>query len=389
MVEPTRFSGPVHFRDDVVFGKSAALPAGSITAAMIAAGAGLPAATLEHQHAETLAQQTDETARAEKRIIYSAYGATGTVVTFEAGCAVLCTSTATIDVDLLKNGTSILSSAISLDSADTVYGPVTASVSTSAYVDGDVFEVVITPHGPDTPDFEYEEHFLLDAGDTLPALWAIDTSSANSTEDYVTDQPNGVYTLTQEGTSEAQNAQLFTSNNLWIDLFERPIIEWRARLNLTGTNSLGSADQRLVLGVCSDHTNAEDDLDAVATSAWFRMEGTSANILVETDDASTNADDIDSGVDLVDNTWTHFKIDFSDLSAVKFYVDGVLSTGQTMDMSNISSSTMVQPIACIQRDAGAEAEIVYLDSFDIRSGAALGTLGKGVFATLHRREDAA
>jgi len=205
----------------------------------------------------------------------------------------------------------------------------------------------------------------------------------------VTDSAHGVYSLINSADAEAQSTQLFSSDNLWIDLFERPVVEWRAKLDLTGTNALGSADQRLVMGVCSNHTNAEDALDAVTVNAWFRMEGTSANILVEADDDSTNTDDQDSLVDLVDDTWTHFKIDFSNLADVKFFIDGVEQGGAAVVMSNIAATVLVQPIFCLQRDDAAEEEKMYIDSFKVTSGRFLGTLGKGVFTSLTSKEDAA
>jgi len=388
MAEPSRIIGEQHFMDDVVFNDTVTLPDSTVTNAKVSASAAIAATKLEHQTSKTYAQPSDQTAAFDSQVIHTVYGSTGTIVAFEVGAVVACTSTSTVDVDLHKNGTSILSSPVEIDSADTAYTLVSGTVSTSTLADGDVLEVIVLPNGADADDFALVEDFVADAGDTLPALWAVDAETANSTEDYVTDSGCGVYSLINSSDSEAQSTQLFTSDNLWIDLFERPIVEWRAKLDLTGTNALGSADQRLVLGVCSAHTNAEDDLDAVATSAWFRMEGTSANILVEADDGSTDTDDQDSGADLVDNTWTHFRIDFSSLADVKFYINGTEQSGATVVMSNIASSTMVQPIACLQRDAGAEEEKMYLDSFKVTSGRSLGTLAKGVFATTVIREDA-
>ena len=390
MAEPSRHVGEQHFRDAVTFMDTTTLPAGCVTNAMVNAAAAIAATKLEHQHAITIAQESDQTATAEKRPVHSVYGATGTIVSFEAGCVTLCTSTSTVSVDLLKNGTSVLSSVISLDSADTARSPSTGTVSTTTLADGDLLEVQISPLGPDACDFTHMEDFLKDAGDTLPDIWGVNGKTANSTEDYVTDSPAGEYSLIQSSDSEGQASQLTAGNVHWIDLFEKPIIEWRCKLDLTGTNALGSADQRLVIGVCNDHTNAEDALDDVTVNAWFRMEGTSANIYVEADDASTNTDDQDSTVNLVNNTWNLFWIDFSNLADVKFYINGTEQGGAAVVMSNISSSTVVQPICCIQRDAGAEEEKICIDSFRVvKCGREAGTLGKGVFATVHFREDAA
>ena len=362
---------------------------GCVANSHVKADAKIDSEKLEHQHRSCYSQGSKITVECEERVIHVVNGLTGSIEAFTAGVVVACTGTATIDVDLLKNGTSILTAVIAIDSGDAAYTPVAGVIATAGIVVGDVLEVTIAPKGSDIEDFVFEEHFLADAGDTLPDIWGVDAETANSTEDYVTDSAHGVYSLINSADAEAQSTQLFSSDNLWIDLFERPVVEWRAKLDLTGTNALGSADQRLVMGVCSNHTNAEDALDAVTVNAWFRMEGTSANILVEADDDSTNTDDQDSLVDLVDDTWTHFKIDFSNLADVKFFIDGVEQGGAAVVMSNIAATVLVQPIFCLQRDDAAEEEKMYIDSFKVTSGRFLGTLGKGVFTSLTSKEDAA
>lgn len=209
---------------------------------------------------------------------------------------------------------------------------------------------------------EHIEDFLNDASGTLPGLWAKDVQ-ANTTADYLTDSPCGVYDIIHSSASEAQAGQLASGNNLWIDLSGGPVIEFRVKCDVTGTNTLGSADQRLVIGICSDHTNSEDALDDAAVNTWFRLEGVDAKIYVECDDGgvSVDTDDQDSGVTIVDNAWMVFQIDFSSLADVKMYVDGVEQSGAAIDMSNVAANTVVQPIVCIQRDAGAEEEKVYVD----------------------------
>ena len=206
---------------------------------------------------------------------------------------------------------------------------------------------------------EHLEDFLGEAGDTLPGLFGINAETGNSTEDYVTDSPGGIYSLINSSDTEAQSTQLFSLDNLWISLDEAPVIEIRLKLDLTGTNTLGSADQRFVVGVCSAHTNAEDDLDATTVNAWFRLEGVDSAIYLETDDGTLNDDDNDSGVTIVDDTYTVFRIDFRNTDAVTFFIDGGLVG--SFDMGSITSGSLVQPIVCLQRDGGAEEEKVFTD----------------------------
>lgn len=343
---------------------------------------------MEHQHRCCYGQDSNETVRDDEGILHVVYGKTGTVLSFEAGVTIACTGTPTVEVDLLKNGTTILTAAISIDNANAAYTPVAGIIAITALIDGDVLGYKIISKGADGEDVEKVEEFLADVGDTLPDPWGVDAETVNSTEDYVADAPDGIYTLTHDNTAEAQAMQLFWTNQLMIDLFERPVIRWLVKLDLTGANQLGSADQRVVIGVCNDHTNAEDALDATTVNAWFRIEGADSKIYVEVDDGTTNTDDQDSGVTIVDNAWTEFEMDFSNLSDVKFSVNGVEQSGAAMDMSAIVASVVVQPIVCIQRDGGAEEEKVYIGRFKYTSGRYLGTQAKGIFVSLGLVEDA-
>lgn len=47
-------------------------------------------------------------------------------------------------VDLKKNGTSVLTSTVTIDHTVAAYTQVAASIATNTYVAGDVFEVVVT-----------------------------------------------------------------------------------------------------------------------------------------------------------------------------------------------------------------------------------------------------
>ena len=71
------------------------------------------------------------------------YGTTGTVVAFEVGSVTACTGDSTITVDLHKNGASILTGVITLDSANTAYIVEAGTLSSATLADGDVLEVVV------------------------------------------------------------------------------------------------------------------------------------------------------------------------------------------------------------------------------------------------------
>jgi hypothetical protein len=127
-------------------------PASSITSAAIAtpSGTGIEASKLQHQHQhiETLVVH-GATPAAIRKTIHVVVGATATLVQFQAG-PITAISSGTVTIDLLKNGTTILSATISLTSVTgTAYAKVSPSGYTStALVVDDVLEVNQTVSAP-------------------------------------------------------------------------------------------------------------------------------------------------------------------------------------------------------------------------------------------------
>lgn len=87
--------------------------------------------------------QPNTTATAETRVIHVAKGP-GTIEAFRAGSIAKNTGDSTVTVDLRKNGTTVLSSVITLDNANTNRVVEAGTLSGSpTVVAGDVLEVVI------------------------------------------------------------------------------------------------------------------------------------------------------------------------------------------------------------------------------------------------------
>lgn len=120
-----------------------AVPMGAISDIQVAPAAGIQATKLEHQHRLMYAQQ-NSAATAETRVVYVCYGASGSVVDFRAGCISVCTGNATITLDLLRNGSSILASPLVLNSSDTNRVAKQGVVSSSTLAAGNVLELVVT-----------------------------------------------------------------------------------------------------------------------------------------------------------------------------------------------------------------------------------------------------
>ena len=119
-------------------------PAGSITNAAIAEAAGIDADKLEHQYESLFTQVHGSAATAERRVIHTVKGATGEIVSFRCGNVVACTVDATITIDLLVNGSSVLNATVVLDSTNTAYTFESGTVDTPDLTQDDVVEVSVT-----------------------------------------------------------------------------------------------------------------------------------------------------------------------------------------------------------------------------------------------------
>lgn len=140
-------------------------PAGSLTNAMIVAGAGISASKLELARRAVYPQtSTAATATAVLAIIR---GTSGTSIAVEVTNATACSGSSTVTVDVQKNGVSILSSTITLNSSTSTTVPVAGTVGTTTLADGDIITAVITANQSGTDalatgvavQFDYNEDY--------------------------------------------------------------------------------------------------------------------------------------------------------------------------------------------------------------------------------------
>src|ERR1019366_5923118 len=146
MANPT---GPsIHQGDLYVAGNlwasTQSIPANAINDAQIASGAGIGYAKVNQLIPAKYAQPnvTAVTETKELHVVRAVGG--GTVLEFAAGCIVAPIGAATVTFDLKKNGTTVLSAVITLNSSSTPYVIQTASISVPAAVQSDVFTIVVT-----------------------------------------------------------------------------------------------------------------------------------------------------------------------------------------------------------------------------------------------------
>lgn len=138
----SRFSGDVYF-DGSLSARAMNIPANTVDNTDVQTNAGIAATKLQQQRTKTYAQESATTSVSESRVIHTIYGANATMVSFRAGSVVANIGAATITVDLKKNGVSVLSAPISLNSGHTARQMVAGTISTPAGVASDVYEVTI------------------------------------------------------------------------------------------------------------------------------------------------------------------------------------------------------------------------------------------------------
>ena len=124
---------------------SMTIPASAVVDATVGAAANIAGSKIQQTIRKTFAQASNATVSAITEPIYLVIGANTTIQAVSAGMVVVALTPDTCTVDIKKNGTSILASAISLTSSQTARQAVVGSIVTPAGVVGDLYEVVITP----------------------------------------------------------------------------------------------------------------------------------------------------------------------------------------------------------------------------------------------------
>lgn len=159
-------------------------------------------------------------------------------------------------------------------------------------------------------------------------------------------EDGGAAKLSLTATSEAQAAVLYHNDVLAFDLRQLKMIEFIAQV--AGIDSATT----LVFGLASARNATSDN---VATNAWFRIEGSvsTSAVVVETDDATTDNDDVATGQTLA-SVYKKFTIDFErGIADVRFFIDGErVAAGTTFNMSALGAGLNVQPFVQLQKGSG-------------------------------------
>jgi len=230
------------------------------------------------------------------------------------------------------------------------------------FYDGSTFETLMT-----TFPVQYSEDFLGAAVDPFDGTidWnVIDVSAVGTvTTAIVADSSNGQFLLALDATDEAQDAVLYQNDNKTFDVGNGLIAEFRVNMAVSPGTGVCA-----VFGMCGDHNL---DKDTATEAAWFRFDA-SLVAKVESDDTTNNNDDIATGHTAVAGTYDIYRIDFTTLSDVKFFINGGrVASGTTFDMSNLSAAEQqMQPYFSLDKASGTglgSMNIDYVKIFSNRS----------------------
>lgn len=146
MAIPSRFEGDLYI-SGALSARSFTAPNGSITDAAIQPNAGIQSTKLEHEHRPIISQSG--TATTQTRVIHVCRGAVGSIAAFVAGSLAKAVGDSTVTVDLQKSSggaafASVLTAAITLDSANADRVAEAGSIADEDLAAGDILQVVIT-----------------------------------------------------------------------------------------------------------------------------------------------------------------------------------------------------------------------------------------------------
>ena len=196
--------------------------------------------------------------------------------------------------------------------------------------------------------------------------WVVADTSSAGTPTYVigTDggagsQAPGIAKLDFDSQNEAQVVILSHGGIEQFDVNDQIIYEARVKMNQAAVTS----GTDFSFGLCAGQNATWDSTTVMAA---FRVVGATSttNVVVETDDGTTDLDDKATSQTLI-NVWKYFKIDLTNLSDVKFFMtDGnskLIRVAQTTTFDLSAYSSCVQPVFQLQKSATAATDGVSID----------------------------
>lgn len=220
---------------------------------------------------------------------------------------------------------------------------------------------MITPHGPiDALDIsiadviDFIDDFTGAAVDET-STWSLNDTSSSGTPTHAMLADETAVEMALDATDEQQVCGYDFGGKLIFDIDS--VEKFIARFKVSNI----VANEQIIIGMGSGWN---DDPDAIAASAWFKLDA-GMDLLVETDDGTNDNNDKDTTVDLTADTYIWVMIDFSDTANVKFYTstDGKIWTPRlatiTFNMSNYTGG--LQPMFAVIKASGTTTPSITVD----------------------------
>jgi hypothetical protein len=215
---------------------------------------------------------------------------------------------------------------------------------------------------PFAPILFYEE-FL---GTTLVAgatIWTAKDIHAEATEANIADQHGGVFGMGIGATDAEQEAGLTMGDHLNFNLDKGPIIEFVAALH-----TLPTLLAEIYFGIGNNYTKgtlaAADQGPTI--HAAFMFDGSGVCTLHTDDNGGEDNNAVATGVTILADIYHVFRIDFTTITDVLFFIDGVNVGTAGLSMAN-GADVVVQPYMMVYKSAGAGLGDLYVDSVKIWS----------------------
>ncbi len=186
------------------------------------------------------------------------------------------------------------------------------------------------------------------ANENTTSRWRTVETSLNTGIAVTSDIVNGEVAIILDSDDNAEVGVLHWGDQESLSI-ERGLI-FEARVAFSTLPTTGTETVQAVWGLAGAHNTTPDAIDC---NAWFRLESAAPTALLwEVDDNITNDDDNPALVTLTAGTMADqgkiYRIDCTDISAVKFYVDGALvGVGSMSGLTGAVGN--VQPYFCVSK----------------------------------------
>jgi hypothetical protein len=163
---------------------------------------------------------------------------------------------------------------------------------------------------------------------------------------------NGEVKLALTADSQKQNADLYAGDQLAFSVVQGLVFEARVKVSTLPTSAAEA-----VWGVASAWA---DGPDGITYSAFFTADG-SGEIFCEVDDNATDSS-ATSGVTVLNTQYKIYRIDFSDPTSIKFFIDGAqVAASTTFPWAASAANSKVQPYLSVYKASGTGVGDITID----------------------------